>query len=193
MRTDCRVFAVREEEIEELRANPALVLGRGLFAGFAMRDWQDAGAAIELILSGRRDKANDPANLLLSGGAELDVPLHAGMPPRLLACRDVQALHAALKALDEVELRRRFNRQSLISTVLERISAETVGCSADSDFEDWNEGRFPTSEEDFVDDWTLDQAEEFERIAQQVEDLRMFVAQAVRRRQALVIVLRETE
>jgi hypothetical protein len=193
MRIDCRIFAVREEDLEELKASPASVLGRSLLAGVALCDLKDMGPALRLILSGPNENEPHPANCLTNGGTELTCPASSGPPPRWLSLREVQALNTALKPLTEPELQRRFNYQNLVSAVLERISAEMMGFSDPPDWNDPDEGRFPESEEDFVEDWTLEQADEFERIAQQIEDLKAFVWNAARQRQALVIAIRETE
>ena len=185
MRLDCRLFAVPKYEREELKVHPALVLGRSLLDGHGFCDLQDAGPAIRLILS---DPDDHRVHLLMKAGEALDVP--ARTSPRLLSAREVRELNLALSALSDQELQRRFNHQKLVFTVLERISAESIGSPDLAGFE---EESFPESEEAFVENWTLDDAEEFEQIAEQVEKLQSFIRQTARQGQGIVIVLRETK
>jgi hypothetical protein len=192
MSLDCRLFAVGLAEMEELKAHPGLVLGRLLFAGMPLCDLPDAGRAMRLILSDRGSTENAGVGSLFQG-VELPVPSLAGLLPRLLDYHEVKALNAVLRPVDERELQRRFNHQSLVASVLERIDGETAYCEEARDFSEGSEEEFPGSEEEFEEDWTLAEAEEFERIAHQVEVLREFVGLAARCRQCLVVALHEAE
>ncbi len=185
MRLDCRVFAIAPEQWDELKSSPALVLGRLLLAGRAICDLPDSRSAVRLILS---DPDDHRAHRLVKGGEILEDSSH--ISARLFSVAEVQELCRALLLLDERELARRFNHQALVSSVLERISSE-IGETPDvSDFADI---AFPESEEDFVDVWTLEQADAFEHISEQVERLQNFIAEAARRGQCVVVVIREAE
>jgi hypothetical protein len=189
MSLDCRVFAIRQAERNELVSRPEWVLGRSLLAGDPICELRDAGRVIQVILAGTEDELGETATFLLSGGTELPVARHAGSPPRLLDVSDVDHLDTQLNQLHAAELQRRFHRQIWVTGILERISA----VSAPWESHDFRVDGCTADEDDFAEEWTLDQADEYERIAQQLENLKAFVSQAVRQQQCLVIAIQETE
>ena len=181
MTMDCRLFAVPEDEVEGLKAKPAPVLGRLMLGGSPMCELANANRTISLLQSGGSGATDDPGRILLTGGLDLDLPRHIAARPRLLTFQELKRLNAALQRVPAFELQRRFNHQCLVSTVLEQVAAETS--------QGLHAYVFAESENPFEDDWTLDQAEEFERISQQVESLKAFVAQTTGRREGLLIVM----
>ncbi len=99
--------------------------------------------------------------------------------------QELKSLNAALQRVAAFDLQRRFDHQCLVSTVLEQVAAETSQGAHVYTLVD--------SGDRFEDDWTLDQADEFERISQQVESLKAFVAQTTGRREGLLIVIVERD
>jgi hypothetical protein len=58
---------------------------------------------------------------------------------------------------------------------------------------EWEDALLGKSANGFEDDWTMDEAEDFERIATQVDALKTFIAQTTGRREWLVIAMQDAE
>lgn len=185
MSIDCRLFAVPEEKIQKLLARPALVIGRLALAGSPICELQNARQTLALLIAGLPGQVDESGISLVTGGMELGVAELDGPEPRLLEWKEVKQLNAALQRITGVELQRRFQQQCVGSRMLDAIDGETTI--------DWEDIPFPGAAKVFEDDWTLDQAEDFERISLQVETLKTFVAQTTGRREWLVIAMQDSE
>ncbi len=189
MGIDCHLFAVDAHQIEELKANPALVLGRGMLQRMPSCDLHKAWHAIHFLLTGSADEAKLPEGFLLCGGYELDEGDFETDPARLLTPKETLAFHRVLEPFNDVELQKRFNHQAMVAADVYSIH----GDNGDSfDDEGWGDEDFDANYDQEgldVEDWTLDQADDFEFIAHYLDELRTFIAQAAANRRGVVIVV----
>ena len=185
MSIHCRLFAVPEDQIAALLARPASVLGRLVLCGSPVCELPNARRTLSLLLSGKPGKIDDSGMSLLTGGMELCVSKLPGASPRILDLKEVRLLNAALQRLSCVELQRRFQQQCVGSMTSRSTSGETTV--------DWEESALGQSTHAFEDDWTFDQAEDFERICTQIESLKTFLAQTTGRREWLLIAMQDSE
>lgn len=178
-----RLFAVPENEIQNLLANPALAIGRLVLGGSHCCEVLNARQILALLLSGNPSRVDESGITLLAGGTELSVSELKGAPPRLLDFREVKLLNGALQRLTGVELQRRFQQQLVGATFFNPLGEPAFG---------WEEPAC-SGANGFEDDWTLDQADDFERIALEFESLKTFVAQTTGRREWLIVAMQDAE
>lgn len=183
MSIHCRLFAISEDQIPNLLGNPALAIGRLALGGSPFCEVPNARQILALLLSGNPGHVDDSGITLLAGGTELSVPELKGAQPRLLDCRDVKLLNGALQRLTGVELQRRFQQQLVGATFFNPLGETAFG---------WEESAY-SGANGFDEDWTLDQAEDFERVSLHVESLKTFVAQTTGRREWLVVAMQDAE
>jgi hypothetical protein len=185
MSIHCRLFAIPEADIQKLFANPAAVVGRLAMSGSPICELHDARQTISLLLSGNPGHLDGTGISLLTGGTELGVLELAGALPRLLDFREVKLLNASLQRITGIELQRRFQHQCVGSASLGPRTGETTV--------EWEDALFASAANAFDDDWTMDQAEGFERIATQVDALKAFIAQTTGHRDWLLIAIQDAE
>lgn len=169
----CQLYAVEADQIEPMKFHPALVLGRGILAGLPSCHLKSSVETLQELL---RDDGRDliePVGFLLSGGYRLCEVGDVSTDSRLLAPQDVQAFDQQLQLLTEAELFRRFNRLAILAAGVDALHLLEPNWEDDDEFEG--------------DDWTLDQAEEYETLAEDFEKLRAFIGEAARQNWGVVI------
>ncbi len=185
MGENCRLFAVDAAERGDLEANPAWVLGRSVLGGAAWCDLETCWQAIHRVLSFPPAVGDETASFLQTGGCVLE-PVEPSLdPPRFFSPEEVKRFHQALTWLSDVELERRFRMGPADEGIYRRLSEDR---RAESDHWEYSVSHILIELEDSDDeDWTLEEAEDFEFLAQHVESLRTFLSQAANRGQGVVI------
>lgn len=178
----CHFYAVEADQIEPMKSHPALVLGRAILAGLPSCHMENSVDALEELLRDGGRAGRDGVGYLGRREIQLVESTEASPHCRLLVPQDVKAFENALRYLNEAELFRRFNRMAILAAGVDAF--ELLEAS-------WEKG----NEREDVDalwcgDWTIDQAEEFESLAQDLEKLRPFIRETAHQGRGVVIVER---
>ena len=165
------------DEIRELIKSPALVLGRGVLAGRPMSALPKAWRSLRLLLSEPDPVTGDSFEAVYEEGT----PLSEAQAPsaRLFYPRHVKRLHRILSGWDQTRLYRRFQEQMMSSTVAD---SHWIGDDGWCDSIGWDD----ESDSLAPDDWTVEEAEEFECLADMLERLAQFVGKAASGGQGIV-------
>ncbi len=184
MGENCRLFAVEADDFAALKTNPASILGRNVLRGAGWCDLETSWQAIHRLLT-LPPNSDEAASFLLTGGYELERVDESLDPPRLLDAEEVKRFHRVLAELTDLELERRFFKVPFEEQVSRRLAEDR---RPESDHWEYSVSHILIELEDSgEEDWTLEEAEDFERLVQKVESLRDFLTQAANRGQGVVI------
>lgn len=173
MQLRCHLYVVEADQIEPMKSDAALVLGKGILAGKPSCHLENSTESLEELLW---DGSGESMEFFRGRGVLLG---QESTDPRLLTPMDVQSLNERLRLLTETELFRRCQQLAIQAAGVEALQLLETSWEEETE-EDNAEGLWSG-------DWTIDQAEEYEILAQEVEKLRSFIAETARQGWGVVI------
>lgn len=178
-----QLHVVDANQIAELKHQPALVLGRSLLAGLPICHLHGAARPIHWLLAGANRDATGPRSFLRDGGVVLSRSESGLSAVRFLDRSDVRAFYEVLKPWNPALLYRRFHQYLLATAGIESPRPIQAGWPDSAGWDDHGD-----EDDTDPDDWTLEQAEEFERVAESLQSLRWFVEGAVQAGRGIVLI-----
>lgn len=180
-----QLHVVDANQIAELKHQPALVLGRSLLAGLPICHLHSAARPIHWLLAGLNRETTGPRGFLRGGGVVLNHSESGFSAARFLDRSDVRAFYEVLKPWNQAMLYRRFHQYLLATAGIESPRPVPAGWP---DSAGWDDHCDEDDTDPNLEDWTLEQAEEFERVAESLQSLRRFVEGAVQAGRGIVLI-----